>query len=411
MTKQTRAIALVAERIRSNQQQLAQSEQKTRTDLINPILDAYGWKLNDSHQVRMEQGSAQPGRPDISLIDPDRGIPVAPLEAKKLASPEMQRALRQAQEYTDGGGKTAKVVITTDGDRWIFQRPGQADTEKPLASVQISQDKPEDAARTLTRVLRPRSIITGKMDKELDKAEAAPSAAPDRRINTYTVLDLETTGFGNNDKIIEVGAVKVRDGQETDSMQTFVNPGRPIPAPVRELTGITDKDVKDAPFFDRIKARLQQFIGNDPAIAHNAAFDRRMLEAHGVNTENTDWYDTMKLSRRIDQDQKEHNLEAITRRLGIDTPGPHRADVDARITAKAFNALMDKAEDLPADKRRSLIRETSRRGQNPEGALLAASASKTPRPKAYRQPNLAAQRRQSTNRSVKSSKRRPILTK
>ena len=117
----------------------------------------------------MEQGTAQPGRPDISLIDPEKKQSLAALEAKKLGSPELdQKAVHQLTGYSDGAGKTNRLAILTDGDKWVFRRPGQNDDEKPLAEIQLSQDKPEEAMKTLTRVLRPAAIRGDKMENELD---------------------------------------------------------------------------------------------------------------------------------------------------------------------------------------------------------------------------------------------------
>ena len=389
-TLQTRTIAYVANQIREKQAQLKGSESDTRKSLVNPILDAYGWKTDDPGMVRQEQGHAQPGRPDYTLIDQKRNVAVAPVEVKKLGSPELLNLGAQIGQYTDGAGKNARIAIATDGDKWIFRRPGAGDHEKPLAEVQISQDKPEAAAQTLTRLLRPSSIIgpanqnpndatPTKADKELNSIEARPDLAPDPRHSAYCVIDVETTGFSSeHDKIIEVGAIKIVNGQEVDSFQTFVDPERSIPPQIQTLTGITYRETNGAPKFDQVRDRVQQFIGNHPVIAHNAAFDKRMLVAHGIDPGPNEWFDTMKLSRRIDQDEDSHSLENITKRLGIYQEGNHRADADARLTGKTFWLLMEKARTMNTDRRSSLVRETSRRGQGPEGGLLRTAGLNLP---------------------------------
>lgn len=323
----------------------------------------------------MEQGSAQPGWPDISLIDPARNVPIAPLEARKLGSPELKNALHQLSAHSDGAGKTARVMVLTDGDTWSFHRPGSTDAMKPLAQVQISQDKPEDAATTLTRALRPTSIRNGKMDRELGQAAYTPGAAPDHRLETCCVLDTETTGFSaERDKIIKFGAIKVVNGKEIDSFQTFINPGRPIPKNVVDITHIDDSMVRNAPRFEQVKGRIEEFIRDWPIIAHNAGFDRRMLEGHGVKTDGQQWFDTLRLSRRIYQESDSHSLENLCKRLGIFEEGNHRADFDARLTGKAFALMLQHSASLSDDKRDSLIRETSRRGHDAEGGLLVAAS-------------------------------------
>ena len=416
-TMQLQAIALIAHRIRTNQNQLRQSESLTRSQLINPILEAYGWKIHDPKQVRMEQGTAQPGRPDISLIDPERNVPITALEAKALGtSPSiLQKADSQVSAYMDGAGKTNRLSIITDGDKWIFRRPGQSDHARPLAEVQLSQDKPQEAAQTLTRVLRPSSIMEGKMDNELNNADfLSSSESPDYTNQTYVVLDVETTGFSpGRDKIIEFGAVKIINGKEVDSMQTFINPERPIPKQIVELTHINDNMVRNAPTFEQARYRINQFIGTSgPVIAHNASFDKRMLQAQGVgnNIPDNQWYDTMKLSRRIYNSEKQHNLEAITKRLGIYQEGNHRADVDARMTGKAFALMMENTQKMTDDKRNSLIRETSRRKQTPESSLLASTnnsgySNMTLRKNPIRKP------KETTMKTVSGTSKRPISVK
>ena len=373
-TEQAKTVSWVVKQIRDNQDKYRASEAETRKELINPILTAYGWHLNDPSEVRMEQGTAQPGRPDISLIDPEKKQSIAAIEAKKLGSPELnQKAVHQLTGYSDGSGKTNRIAILTDGDKWVFRRPGQNDDEKPLAEIQLSQDKPEEAMKTLTRVLRPAAIKGEKMEQELNNVKTIVEAAPDHRYNEYVVLDVETTGFSpERDKVIEFGAVKIINGKEVDSMQTFVNPGKPIPKAVKELTHIDDNMVKDAPQFGAVKGDIQRFIGNYPVVAHNASFDHRMLTAEGIQS-NSEWYDTMKLSRWLYQDEDRHNLETITKRMGIYEEGTHRADQDARLTGKAFAVMMNDAAHMKADKRASILREASRKGQDPTVALLAGA--------------------------------------
>ena len=405
MTLQKKAIALVAQRIRNDQNRYSASEANTRKDLINPILDAYGWNLANPSQVRSEQGTANPGRADLTLIDPERRAPIAQLEAKKLGSPDMTKAVLQIAQYNDGGGRTNRLNIITDGDKWVFRRPGSSDAEKPLAEVQITQDHPNDSASTLTKLLRPQRIRTGQMDQVLNTMDAGAGSAPALESNVYISLDLETTGFSNKyDRIIEFGAVKFRDGKEIDSMRTLVNPGRNIPDAVQELTGITNADVSTAPRWGQVRRQVDQFIQGHPIIAHNAAFDQRMLNAHGITTSHK-WYDTMKLSRRVYPDQPSHSLENITLKLGIHQPGTHRADVDARLTARAFTMLMARANAMTPDKRASLIRETHRRSQTPESRLLQAAGKQ---PVRQFTPNQTPAR---GNRPSHSRSKSPIKTK
>ncbi len=91
---------------------------------------------------------------------------------------------------------------------------------------------------------------------------------------TFVALDLETTGLNpTRDAIIEVGAIKFRDGQQIESYGTLINPGRPIPYEITMLTGITDHDVLGEPAFERIAPQLTRFVGALPVVGHNVGFD------------------------------------------------------------------------------------------------------------------------------------------
>ena len=161
---------------------------------------------------------------------------------------------------------------------------------------------------------------------------------------------------------------------EVDSMRTCINPGRPIPKHISDITHITDDHVRNAPRIEQVRDKIQAFIKDCPVIAHNASFDRRMLESHGIDCSGQQWFDTLRLSRRIYQESDSHSLENICKRLGIFEEGNHRADHDARLTGQAFALMMKHSSGLSDDKRDSLIRETSRRGHDAEGALLVAAS-------------------------------------
>ena len=97
--------------------------------------------------------------------------------------------------------------------------------------------------------------------------------------DTYVVFDLETTGFSSvKDKIIEIGAVKVADGKITDKFSTFVNPKRPIPFEITQLTSITDQMVMEAPAIETVLPQFLEFVGDAVLVAHNASFDVGFIE-------------------------------------------------------------------------------------------------------------------------------------
>ena len=105
-----------------------------------------------------------------------------------------------------------------------------------------------------------------------------------KRIADYTVIDLEMTGLlAKTDKIIEIGAVRVRNGQVADTYGTLVNPQRAIPEKVQRLTGITDEMAASGIEEDVAVEALLEFIGDDIIVGHNVSFDYSFLKQWAVN--------------------------------------------------------------------------------------------------------------------------------
>ena len=165
-----------------------------------------------------------------------------------------------------------------------------------------------------------------------------PAAAPFDE--TYVSLDLETTGLDlARDTIIEVGAVKFCGGQVVDTFQSFTNPGRPIPEFVQRLTGISDRQVRRAPFFTSVSEDLIAFLEDHPIIGHNVSFDLSFLASHGLRLNNPS-YDTWDLASVLLPRVMDYSLGRLAASLGVDHPSPHRALEDARATQKVFLALL-----------------------------------------------------------------------
>ena len=93
-------------------------------------------------------------------------------------------------------------------------------------------------------------------------------------LRSFVVIDVETTGFNEKkDRIIEIGLIKVVEGEEKETFDTFVNPGTAIPTHITQLTGITDDDVAEAPSFQELAIQVLEFIGDAVIVAHNAPFN------------------------------------------------------------------------------------------------------------------------------------------
>ncbi len=161
---------------------------------------------------------------------------------------------------------------------------------------------------------------------------------------TYCVLDLETTGFSaKTDKITEVGIMKIKDGKVIDQFSTFVNPERPIPPRVVEVTNITDDMVKDAETIDKIFPKILEFIEGSVIVAHNASFDVGFLKQNAKNLGydfDFTYVDTLALSRKIFPDLKKHKLGKIAEYLKIKVEVAHRALDDVDTTVKVYNEMM-----------------------------------------------------------------------
>ena len=157
---------------------------------------------------------------------------------------------------------------------------------------------------------------------------------------TYVVFEIETTGFSAvTDRIIEIGAVKVEDGKITDKFSTFVNPKRPIPFRITELTGITDEMVIDSPDIETILPQFIEFIGDAVLVAHNASFDVGFIEQNckrqKIEADFT-YVDTVALARVLLPALNRFKLDTVAKALNISLENHHRAVDDAGCTAEIF---------------------------------------------------------------------------
>lgn len=156
--------------------------------------------------------------------------------------------------------------------------------------------------------------------------------------DTYVVFDIETTGFSaKNDKIIEIGAVKVKGKEIIDNFSVFVYPECRIPYHITKLTGITDEMVQDAETIEKVLPKFLDFIGDSIVVAHNAPFDTGFIKKNckdlGLDFDNT-ILDTVPLCRFLYTDLKRVKLNVVAKYLGISLENHHRAIDDAKATAE-----------------------------------------------------------------------------
>lgn len=160
-------------------------------------------------------------------------------------------------------------------------------------------------------------------------------------------LDLETTGFGENDKIIEIAMHKVCGGTIVDSYQSFVKIDMPIPVFISKLTGITDEMIEDAPSWPEISENVLGFIGDFPLLAHNASFDRGFLNRYEEKIRKHHWLDSLFWSRMVFPTFTSHKLGDLTEHFQIKVSSRHRASQDAFACIEVFKKAVEALFRLP----------------------------------------------------------------
>jgi len=165
--------------------------------------------------------------------------------------------------------------------------------------------------------------------------------------NSLIILDFETTGLSpnNGDRAIEIGAVKLENGEVTERFQELMNPGRPVSYFIEDYTGITNKMLSKAAPCGEVMERFADFIQGQNLVAHNASFDKRFLDSELKRI--ASGYDgqfacSLLVSRRLYQTAPNHKLGTLINYKGIASKGNfHRALYDSEMTAKLWLAMLD----------------------------------------------------------------------
>lgn len=171
-------------------------------------------------------------------------------------------------------------------------------------------------------------------------------------IKDYVVIDLETTGlYPKRDRVIEVGALRVRQGEIVDTMSTFVNPLQKLPERVTEITGITDCDLEAAPTIEDIWRDIFAFLGEDVLIGQRILFDYSFLKRIAVNHKYSferQGIDTLKIARKYLSDLESRALGSLCQYYKIPLQA-HRALEDAKATHQLYQKLAMHFEKEEAD--------------------------------------------------------------
>ena len=221
-----------------------------------------------------------------------------------------------------------EFVLTQDG-RWML-----ADVARqPYAADRVSDIQ--------------RALVTGKRGR---MASVAHAPEPLNGLS-YVVVDTETTGgrAWSSDRITEIAAVVVRNGEIVELFETLVNPQRSIPYFVTKLTNITWDMVKDAPTFDRIASDVLRVLEGNVFVAHNAMFDWRFVSAELSRSTGRQLRGrrlcTVKIAGKVLPQLSRRSLDYVARYYGVAIHGRHRAAGDALATAKCLIRMMSDLSD------------------------------------------------------------------
>ncbi|EGA65185.1 3'-5' exonuclease [Vibrio brasiliensis] len=195
--------------------------------------------------------------------------------------------------------------------------------------------------------------------------------------NSVIVLDFETTGLSPNmgDRAIEIGAVKLINGEVVDTFQQLMNPGFRVSSFIEGYTGITNAMLANAPSCEEVMSQFHSFIADDNLVAHNASFDKRFLDAEfdRINKDYLgDFACSLLVSRRLNQDAPSHKLGDLVRYKQIDNDGVfHRALADSQMTAKLWLLMLEDIEQRGiSEPSFSLMQKISKTSKGAIGKLL-----------------------------------------
>lgn len=171
--------------------------------------------------------------------------------------------------------------------------------------------------------------------------------------NSYIAFDLETTGLRPTyDKILEIGAVKVEDGEVTETYETFIDNGVEIPERIVELTGITEEMVTGSPNLRTAVEGFLEFAGDGVLLGHNVLFDYSFMKRNIVNLGGTferSGLDTLNIARRCLPQLEGKSLDKLAAHYGIPQEHHHRALDDALTTARLYERLAEEFREKRPD--------------------------------------------------------------
>ncbi len=171
-------------------------------------------------------------------------------------------------------------------------------------------------------------------------------------------IDIETTGLDpETDAITEIAAVRFNGTRVEKEWSTLINPGRPIPPAITQLTGITNEMVRQAPPIKAVIREFADFVGDSPVVGHRVRFDLSFLQRHGI-LRWVDAIDTFELASLLLPTASRYNLGSLGQILGILIPNSHRALDDARLTHAVYANLFQQATEMPIEILAEIVRQS-----------------------------------------------------
>jgi len=290
---------------------------------------------------------------ELSAEDPGIGVSVRPAET---------RLTLRAMDFLSAGPADAVALI-----EHVCQMPGAPRVVAEQMAAALFTDhgrfrrEPDGRWRLAPEGAAPDDVMqaTPGMPPPGPRPGSVVSEAPDlfgylpprdelARLS-YVVVDLETTGGSpwTGDRIMEVAAIVVRDGVETERLEMLVNPERPIPSIVSSLTHITWSMVRDQPTFREICGDLLRVLSGHIFVAHNATFDWRFLQSEVERATGRRLHGrrlcTVRLARRLLPHLRSRKLDSVAYHYGVTITGRHRAGGDATATAAILHRLLQDA--------------------------------------------------------------------
>lgn len=159
----------------------------------------------------------------------------------------------------------------------------------------------------------------------------------DKEVN-FVAIDVETTGLSPvYNELIEISAIKYEKAKKKDTFSTLIKPKKEISDTITNITGITNEMVKNAPNIEQVMPKLIDFIGEYPIVAHNANFDYSFLQNNSQKSfSKNKVIDTVAISRKMLPSLPNHKLNTVSKYIGIEEDGFHRAEFDCECCAKIY---------------------------------------------------------------------------